>query len=368
MVRFLFSLPSQHSLKRLTIRWAAGLVLLSAFCLSGCAPASPEAPPPAPPPARARQSTATHSPAAATVPTHTPAIQADPTLTPSPLPTNTPTPPPSPTPTAPACWISGGRFESGSLETELLRHPLEFRVYLPPCYAEQPDQAYPVLYLIHGQSYTDDQWERLGTGDIAGELVTTDELPPFLIVLPRDRLWSEPTEDRFGQAVVEVLLPWVEANYRAIPERTYRAVGGLSRGGAWALHLGLTHPDLFGSVGMHSGFAFHTDAPHLRSWLEAIPAEQMPHFYLDIANNDRPDIYASAVWFEAMLTEYNIPHEWHIFTGYHEESYWQSHVEQYLRWYAQDWTRWQEFIAPFTTTNARPDENFIELEEYFQLE
>jgi len=33
----------------------------------------------------------------------------------------------------------------------------------------------------------------------------------------------------------------------------------------------------------------------------------------------------------------NIPHEWHLFTGYHEEAYWQSHLEQYLRWYTQDW-------------------------------
>jgi len=31
-------------------------------------------------------------------------------------------------------------------------------------------------------------------------------------------------------------------------------------------------------------------------------------------------------------------------------------------------TRWQQFMAPFTDSNARPDENFIELEEYFHLE
>ena len=31
-------------------------------------------------------------------------------------------------------------------------------------------------------------------------------------------------------------------------------------------------------------------------------------------------------------------------------------------------TRWQEFMAPFTDSNARPDETFLELEEYFHLE
>jgi len=155
--------------------------------------------------------------------------------------------------------------------------------------------------------------------------------------MPRDRVWSEPTEDKFGQAVVEVLLPWIDASYRTIPERQFRAVGGLSRGGAWALHIGITYTEFFGAVGMHSGFSFHTDAPLLRPWLESTPLEQVPRFYLDVADHDRPDIYDSAVWFEAMLTEYNIPHEWHIFIGYHEEAYWGTHVEQYLRWYAQGW-------------------------------
>lgn len=29
--------------------------------------------------------------------------------------------------------------------------------------------------------------------------------------------------------------------------------------------------------------------------------------------------------------------------------------------------RWQAFMAPFTDANARPDESFVELEEYFHL-
>jgi L-rhamnose mutarotase len=31
-------------------------------------------------------------------------------------------------------------------------------------------------------------------------------------------------------------------------------------------------------------------------------------------------------------------------------------------------TRWQEFMSPFTDANARPDESFVELEEYFHLD
>jgi L-rhamnose mutarotase len=31
-------------------------------------------------------------------------------------------------------------------------------------------------------------------------------------------------------------------------------------------------------------------------------------------------------------------------------------------------TRWQEFMSPFIDDDARPDETFIELEEYFHLD
>jgi enterochelin esterase-like enzyme len=271
----------------------------------------------------------------------TPSQTSSPGVTPSPslvaYPEITTTAQHSQTPAPLDCWASGGNVEIGQLETEILVQPLEYTVYLPPCYSEQPERAYPVLYMIHGQNYTDDQWLRLGAGDVVDRLSAAGELPPFIIVMPRDRVWQEPTEDHFGQAVVDRLIPWIDANYRTIPGREYRAVGGLSRGGAWALHLGLTHPELFGAIGMHSGFAFHSDIPFIRQRLEAMPTELMPRFYQDLGDNDRPEIAASAIWFEALLTHYNIPHEWHLFSGYHEEAYWQSHVEQYLRWYAQNW-------------------------------
>lgn len=31
-------------------------------------------------------------------------------------------------------------------------------------------------------------------------------------------------------------------------------------------------------------------------------------------------------------------------------------------------TRWQEFMSPFMDSNARPDETFVELQEYFHLD
>ena len=225
----------------------------------------------------------------------------------------------------------------GRLKTHLLRFPLEFRVYLPPCYAQHTEQRYPVLYLIHGQSYTDDQWDRLGADETADALIAAGEAPPFLIVMPRDRVWSQPTEDAFGQAVIEELLPWIDAHYRTMPAREYRAVGGLSRGASWAIHLGLSAWGSFGAIGAHSLPVFWTDLPHIRKWLDAIPPDSLPRIYLDAGDKERPQILRSARWFEELLTEKKIPHEWHLYPGYHEETYWQVHLEEYLRWYTHAW-------------------------------
>jgi len=260
-------------------------------------------------------------------------------LSPSPYPSPSPSPSPTltPTPTRLACWQQGGRIVQDSLRTDLLPLPLEYRVYLQTCYDQQPDDHYPVLYMIHGQNFNDDQWDRLGIDETADALIAAGEIPPLIIVMPRDRSWAQPTEDRFGQVLAEELLPFIDENYRTLPDRSHRAIGGLSRGAGWAVHLGLSHWELFAAIGAHSLPVFWADTPHVRQWLKDIPSNALPRIYLDIGENDRPVILSSVRWFENLLTEENIPHEWHLFTGYHEEAYWQSHVEQYLRWYTQDW-------------------------------
>jgi enterochelin esterase-like enzyme len=233
--------------------------------------------------------------------------------------------------------LAGGTVEVSEITTTLLPRPLVYRLYLPPCYREDSGRNYPVLYLIHGQTYSDTQWDRLGVPETADRLIAEGEVAPFIVVMPRDMVWKEPTEDNFGKAVTQVLVPWIDKNYRTIPDRAHRAVGGLSRGGAWAVHMGLENWELFGAIGVHSGFVFQSDVQPIYEWLNSIPDGMAPRIYMDLGNEDRPEITQGAVWLENLLTKYSIPHEWHLFVGEHEEAYWHSHVEDYLRWYTQEW-------------------------------
>lgn len=243
----------------------------------------------------------------------------------------------SPTPTATplACWSQSRRMDESSESSDLLKLPMEYRVFLPPCYDEQPDRRYPVLYLIHGQNFNHDQWDRLGADDLAQSLIAKGEIAPFILVLPRDRSWAQPDEDMFGRVMVEELIPTIDGQYRTLEDRSSRAVGGLSRGAAWAVHLGLSHPELFSAIGAHSLPVFWYDTSRIRGWLDAIPEESMPRIFMDTGEKDY--LIRSTLWFEELLTEKSIPHEWYLFSGYHEEAYWASHLEQYLRWYAEEW-------------------------------
>jgi enterochelin esterase-like enzyme len=248
-----------------------------------------------------------------------------PTITPS-LPHST---------TMPDCLLQDGQVMATSIPSIQLKGELKFHLYLPPCYDQNTTQRYPVLYLIHGQSFNDDQWVRLGATKAADELIAAGMLP-FIIVMPFDKYhYRQPASDPFDEAVIEELIPFIDSTYRTIPERTSRAVGGLSRGGGWALHFALNYPDLFGTFGGHSLAILEEDGRHLSRLLDAIPAEEMPRIFMDIGKSD--GLKASAGKFEAQLTERGIPHEWYVYPGFHNEAYWSKHVREYIKWYAAGW-------------------------------
>ncbi|MGH2582488.1 MAG: alpha/beta hydrolase [Anaerolineales bacterium] len=260
---------------------------------------------------------------------------------------STPLPTPAPTRTSPpattaeadteTCIEDKGEVEQIIIDSEYFEPGFRFWIYTPPCYESRESAHYPVLYLIHGQTFSEDQWDRIGADEAADILISSGEVAPFIIVMPHDHNSLRPTVGFFDDAVLEELLPWVDENYRTIPEREYRAIGGLSRGASWAIHFALTNPDLFGALGGHSPPVFIEEANKVTGWLEAIPSEMMPRLWLDIGERDLQNIMDSAVWFESVLEDLGIPHEWHLFRGNHDEEYWSNHVKEYLRWYADNW-------------------------------
>jgi len=258
------------------------------------------------------------------------------TVTAVPAPTATAAPSPTAAPAAipEACAQTEGRVEMVEIPSQTLPRALQARVYLPPCYQAEAARPYPLLVLLHGQGSDAGQWERLGVTRKAETLAARGLIPPLIIAMPyeQDNL-ADPNEVNFDAAVVDELLPWLASEYNACGERACRAVGGISRGAAWAVRAGLGHGQPFAAVGLHSLAPFYGDYNRLPYLAREIEPEAAPEVWMDTGSRDR--YLSQARHYHGLLEEYGVAHEFHLFAGEHDEAYWGRVLERYLRWYGE---------------------------------
>jgi len=142
----------------------------------------------------------------------------------------------------------------------------DFFVYTPPGYDPRAKQSYPVLYLLHGFSDDASAWSAVGRANvILDNLIAQGKAKPMLVVMPlgygapevllRDSggpALSQRNLDKFREALLNEVIPRVEASYLVIKDRNSRAIAGLSMGGAESLLTGLNNPQQFGWIGAFS--------------------------------------------------------------------------------------------------------------------
>jgi enterochelin esterase-like enzyme len=208
-------------------------------------------------------------------------------------------------------------------------------VYTPPCYSTDPEEGYPVLYLLHGQNMNDNYWQSLGAPRIADEAILAGERP-FLMVMPYEERNFEPVaESGFDEALIQELIPWVDGQYPTCASRECRAIGGISRGGGWAVDAALRNFELFGAVGAHSVGLLGGDSWRITQLLDTYTTAEFPRYYIDRGEDDYLAEYIDR--FEAVLTSNGIEHEFVISPGKHDITYWQAHVDDYMHWYMAGW-------------------------------
>lgn len=238
----------------------------------------------------------------------------------------------TPIPTMPVCIETNGVVSDYSVASEILPQPIAVKVYTPPCYDRSVQ--YPVLYMLHGMTFQNDQWVRLGITVAADELISSKEIAPMIIVMPQeDESLSDPATSKYGDALISEVIPWVDQNLSTCNKQECRAIGGLSRGGNWAVRIGLSNPDLFAAIGAHSTPLFYSDLGRIGNWLRDVPSTvRIPQIYMDMGKSDenREDIRR----FDEELNRLKVIHEFYQLTGLHDEVYWSAHVRDYLRWYA----------------------------------
>ncbi len=295
--------------------------------------------------------TPTHTATPTSTPTPTPTPTSTPTSTPTPTSTFTPTATPveeaSPSATAvaestlvPPDVELAGRVEQHPYSSQTTGDEQSYRIYLPPGYDES-DQRYPVLYLLHGWPYDEAHWDSLGADEVADASISEGTLPPFIIVLPSgvERMYINTCGGAysFEAQIVNDLIPHVDGTYRTWAEREGRAIGGISRGGVWALEIGFLHPDIFAAVGAHSPALSVNMAPPAYDpfYLLEQPGVAALRLYLDAGDADWAREKTRALH-EALETQ-AIPHEFVVHSGSHVNGLWAANLSEYLAFYAAGW-------------------------------
>lgn len=121
-------------------------------------------------------------------------------------------------------------------------------VYTPAGFDINNKTKYPVLYLIHGGSDTEETWTKVGRANlIADNLIAQGKAKPMIIVMPYGNVWPKPMPD-FTKDVISDIIPFIEANYPVLTDSKNRAVAGFSVGGGQTLSIGLTNTDKFAYV------------------------------------------------------------------------------------------------------------------------
>lgn len=132
-------------------------------------------------------------------------------------------------------------------------------VYTPPGYESNPSKKYPVLYLLHGSSDTEETWTKVGRANfILDNLISEGKAQDMIIVMPYGRAYPTitktgslrdwPNLQEFKKDFFGNLMPFIEKNYRTKNDKDSRAIAGFSGGGGTSLYFGLNNQDKFSYV------------------------------------------------------------------------------------------------------------------------
>ena len=146
-----------------------------------------------------------------------------------------------------ACALHGADVKTFDVPSAAMGMAVKVSVVTPAAYGTDSKARFPVVYLLHGAGNDH-------TTYIQPFLLDGVDKWRFIAVVPDGKLdwWLDSPVSpnvRRETFVVNELVPWVDAEFRTLPQRQRRAVAGHSMGGQGAMRLGMRHSDVFGVVG-----------------------------------------------------------------------------------------------------------------------
>jgi enterochelin esterase-like enzyme len=229
-------------------------------------------------------------------------------------------------------------YQSSTLGMQRRMH-----IYTPPGYDSSKDR-YPVFYLLHGGGDEDSGWSTVGrAGFILDNLLAENKAKPMLVVMPNGSLPRPATagttaagaasaQDRFTNELLNDVIPFVERNYRVVPDRENRALAGLSMGGGQTLRVVTTHPDRFAYVGVWSAGGGRNAADFEKQNAAFLGSadnvnKMVKLFSISVADKDFT--FAGSKSLSELLTKHGIKNELHVSGGGHTWINWRHYLNDF---------------------------------------
>jgi len=130
-------------------------------------------------------------------------------------------------------------------------------VYLPAGYDESSSQRYPVIYFLPNpfEDSVRFDFDHRDAQDLFDQAIAAGVIDKFILVAvdmntPLGSSWyvNSSATGNWEDFVIQELVPYIDANFKTLPNRDSRGIAGIFIGGYGAIRFGMRHPDVFGSV------------------------------------------------------------------------------------------------------------------------
>ena len=230
-------------------------------------------------------------------------------------------------------------------------------IYTPPGY-EAGEETYPVLYLLHGMGGDEEAWIELGrAAQVLDNLIAAGKARPMIVVMPNGNVSQEaaPGEGSSGWVKPSFLLPrtmdgqfeyafdeiiqFVDTNYRTRPNKSGRAIAGLSMGGFHAVNISRYYPQTFDYMGLFSpalhvditaypdAVAYHDVDEKLRQQL----ANGYQLYWIRVGVEDFPDLLAGIVAHKNKMDALGMPYDAADTPGGHTWKNWRDYLVAFVQ-------------------------------------
>ncbi len=196
---------------------------------------------------------------------------------------------------------------------------------------ENAERRYPVAYLLHQLNSTGRSYAIDGLDTLLAEAMRGGEIREMILVAPEsspDSFWM----DGWDSLVAEQIVPYIDANYRTVPDAGHRIVAGASMGGHGAFHLALRYPELFRHVISYFG-AINMGSNPLEQIRAAAPEELADcDLYFICGFMDLYKFSLPAIELDRILREKNIEHWFELGCGGHDSAFYLPYAVDSFAW------------------------------------